>query len=143
MNTNPDHSADHAEFELHCDGEWVAGASGPRARTWREIQHYAVQYAQDGLIEIFEVTRRAVEAGSEQAGSDVHESVSAELRAAIRREAVQACIAVCEADAFVEEWRGLATAVKRMRELLEPEQPGHSATAVQSAAPTAREGGNG
>lgn len=49
-----------AEFELRCDGEFAAGASGPRASAWRDIQHYAAQYAQDGPIEIYEVHRTRV-----------------------------------------------------------------------------------
>jgi hypothetical protein len=49
--------AGEAEFELHCDGDYAASACGPRERAWREIQHYAAQYAKDGPIEIFEVTR--------------------------------------------------------------------------------------
>lgn len=47
-----------AEFEILVDDEWVAGASGPRERAMAEAMHYAVQYAEDGQVTIFEVTRR-------------------------------------------------------------------------------------
>jgi len=57
------------------------------------FEDYLSQRIEEELAEA-----RAVEAGSEQARSNVPESGSAELRAAIRREAVQACIAIAEAN---------------------------------------------
>jgi hypothetical protein len=53
--------SDEVEFELHCDGDFAASASGPRERAWSEIQHYAAQYAQDGPVTIYEVTRRPIQ----------------------------------------------------------------------------------
>jgi hypothetical protein len=53
--------SDEAEFELHTkDGICLAGASGPRAAAWAEIQHYAAQYADEGPLTIYEVTRKPV-----------------------------------------------------------------------------------
>jgi hypothetical protein len=52
---------DVAEFELHCNDEFAASASGTRDQAWSEIQHYAAQYEQDGPIAIYEVTRRLVQ----------------------------------------------------------------------------------
>ena len=53
-----------AEFELHAeDGVCLAGASGPRAEAWAEIQLYAAQYKQDGPVVIYEVTRTPVPYG--------------------------------------------------------------------------------
>lgn len=53
--------SDEAEFELHAaDGICVAAASGQREEAWREIQHYAVQYAKEGPLTIYEVTRKPV-----------------------------------------------------------------------------------
>lgn len=51
------------EFELIQDGIPVAGSSGPREGAWREIQHYAAQYSEDGPVEIYEVIRRRIEGG--------------------------------------------------------------------------------
>lgn len=48
---------DEAEFELWCNGEFAAGASGQRDNAWMEIMHYNAQYMQDGPTEIFEVKR--------------------------------------------------------------------------------------
>jgi hypothetical protein len=48
---------EQAEFEVWQDGEMVASASGQREDALCEIRHYAAQYAQDGLIEVFEVKR--------------------------------------------------------------------------------------
>lgn len=47
------------EYEILCNGEWVAGASGPGARA--EILHYLTQYEQDGPCEVYAVTRRLVD----------------------------------------------------------------------------------
>jgi hypothetical protein len=38
----------------------VAGAYGPKARAWDEIMHYASQYAEDGMLRVYEVTRKLV-----------------------------------------------------------------------------------
>jgi hypothetical protein len=53
------------EFELIQDGIPVAGSSGPREEAWREIQHYAAQYSEDGPVEFYEVIRRRVEGEGE------------------------------------------------------------------------------
>lgn len=53
------------EFELIQDGIPVAGASGKREDAWREIQHYAAQYSEDGPVEIYEVIRRRIEGEGE------------------------------------------------------------------------------
>ena len=45
------------EYEVHVDGELVAGASGLREDSLREAMHYAAQYADDGEVEVFEVRR--------------------------------------------------------------------------------------
>lgn len=45
------------EFELWQGDEMVARASGPRDDALREVMHYAAQYAQDGPVQVFEVTR--------------------------------------------------------------------------------------
>jgi len=45
------------EFEVWQGDEMVASASGPREDALREAMHYAVQYAQDGPVRVFEVTR--------------------------------------------------------------------------------------
>lgn len=50
-----------AEFQITQDGFIVAGAEGPRDQAWAEIQRYAAQYAEDGPIEIWEITRRRIE----------------------------------------------------------------------------------
>lgn len=47
------------DYELHCNGEFAAGASGKNAHL--DILHYAAQYAQDGEIEIFKVTRAKID----------------------------------------------------------------------------------
>jgi len=47
------------EYEILCNGEWVAGANGPGARA--EILHYLTQYEQDGPCEVYAVTRRLVD----------------------------------------------------------------------------------
>lgn len=43
------------EYELWQGDMLVASASGPNAR--QEIRHYAAQYAQDGPVDVYEVTR--------------------------------------------------------------------------------------
>lgn len=52
---------EQAEFELVQDGMVMASADGKREAAWREIQHYAAVYGQDGPVEIYEVTRRRIE----------------------------------------------------------------------------------
>ena len=44
-----------AEFEIRCAGEPVAWAIGKREDAWREAEHYAFIYGQDGPVEVFEV----------------------------------------------------------------------------------------
>ena len=48
------------EFEVWQGDEMVASASGPRDEAMREAMHYAAQYAQDGPVRVFEVTRTLV-----------------------------------------------------------------------------------
>jgi len=48
------------EFEVWQGDEMAASASGPRDTALREAMHYAVQYAQDGQVRVFEVTRTLV-----------------------------------------------------------------------------------
>jgi hypothetical protein len=55
-------ASEEAEFELHCNGDYEASAIGPREEAWREIQHYAAQYQQDGPVVIYEVKRTPVPA---------------------------------------------------------------------------------
>ncbi len=46
------------EFELECNGMWVAAANAEsREDAFREINHYAAQYASEGPCEIFELKR--------------------------------------------------------------------------------------
>ena len=49
-----------AEYELIQDDVLCAGTSGPSAL--KEIMHYAEQYAEDGPIEIYKVTRTRIAA---------------------------------------------------------------------------------
>jgi hypothetical protein len=46
-----------SEFEVWQGDEMVASASGPRDVAKREAMNYAAQYAQDGTVRVFEVTR--------------------------------------------------------------------------------------
>lgn len=48
------------EFEVWQGDEMCASASGPRNEALREAMHYAAQYAQDGPVRVFEVTRKLV-----------------------------------------------------------------------------------
>ena len=52
-------SKDAVQFDLICDEGYgpmvVASVFGPRASAWREIQHYAAQYQQDGICETVEI----------------------------------------------------------------------------------------
>lgn len=48
------------EFEVWQGDEMVASASGPREDALREAMHYAAQYAEDGPVRVFEVTRTLV-----------------------------------------------------------------------------------
>ena len=52
-------SDEHPDYEVHCNGEFCAGASGKNAHL--EILHYASQYEQDGEVEIFKVTRTKID----------------------------------------------------------------------------------
>jgi hypothetical protein len=52
-----DKPEDYAEFDVLVDGDWMAGASGPRDRAYAEACHYAKQYAEDGRVEVYEITR--------------------------------------------------------------------------------------
>jgi len=47
------------EYEILCNDEWVASASGAGARA--DIAHYLTQYEQDGPCEVYAVTRRLVD----------------------------------------------------------------------------------
>lgn len=47
------------EYEILCNDEWVAGASGEGAEA--EILHYLTQYEEDGPCEVYAVTRRLVD----------------------------------------------------------------------------------
>lgn len=49
-----------AEFELHVDGEFQAGASGPFEMAIQEIMHYKREYIEDGVATIYRVTREEV-----------------------------------------------------------------------------------
>jgi len=49
------------EFQLGIEGEIQAQTFGPREQAWAEIQRYAAQYAEDGPVEIWEITRRRIE----------------------------------------------------------------------------------
>jgi hypothetical protein len=51
---------DDADYELHVNGEFQAGTSGKNA--YAEILNYAAQYAEDGEVEIFQVTRTKIDA---------------------------------------------------------------------------------
>lgn len=48
---------DLAEYEVHANGQMMAGASGPKEEAFAEAMHYARQYGDEGVVEIFEVTR--------------------------------------------------------------------------------------
>ena len=48
------------EFEIWQDDMPVASASWPRDLAEREARHYAMMYGQDGLVTIYEVTRKEV-----------------------------------------------------------------------------------
>jgi hypothetical protein len=50
----------NSEFEVWQEDEMVASASGPRDIALREAMHYAEQYAQDGQVIVFEVTKNLV-----------------------------------------------------------------------------------
>lgn len=56
---------DEVEFQIGIEGEVQAQTFGPREQAWAEIQRYAAQYAEDGPIEIWEVTRRRIEGDGE------------------------------------------------------------------------------
>ena len=53
---------ERAEFEVWQgegdDSMYVAGTGGPREQAWRDAQHYAMVYAQDGPVRVCEVTRK-------------------------------------------------------------------------------------
>ncbi len=42
----------NAEYRLIQDGQPVAWADGPIAAAYREINHYAVVYSQDGVVQV-------------------------------------------------------------------------------------------
>jgi hypothetical protein len=60
---------DEAEFAIEADGAFLASASGLRDEAWREIQHYAAQYAEEGPLTIYEVIRKPVATLNESADS--------------------------------------------------------------------------
>lgn len=47
-----------AEYEIHCNDEFVASVGGPKERAWAEAMHYVAQYRADGEVRVYEVTRR-------------------------------------------------------------------------------------
>jgi hypothetical protein len=49
-----------SEFEVWCDGELVAGSSGPRSIAYREALNYFNGYIQEGHCELCEVKRTVV-----------------------------------------------------------------------------------
>lgn len=51
--------AEPEEFEIIQDDMQVASASGPNA--YEEIMRYAAQYAEDGPLEIFQITRKRID----------------------------------------------------------------------------------
>lgn len=51
---------ERSEFEVWQNDEMVASTSGPRDEARREAMNYAKQYAEDGPVQIFEVTRTLV-----------------------------------------------------------------------------------
>lgn len=53
-----DPEPEHAEFEVHdADGMVQACAGGPREAALTEAMNYALHYAQDGPVSVFEVLR--------------------------------------------------------------------------------------
>jgi hypothetical protein len=55
----PDFDAS-VEFEVHCNGEFVASASGPHDEALREALHYLSRYEQDGECKLYRVMREHV-----------------------------------------------------------------------------------
>lgn len=53
-------SEDIKDYELWVGDEMVAGAFGPKKRAWQEIMRYAHQYADEGMVRIYEVKRTLV-----------------------------------------------------------------------------------
>lgn len=51
----------HAEYVLIQDDMQVAGCEGPAEDAWREIQHYAATYREEGPVRIERVLRIPVE----------------------------------------------------------------------------------
>lgn len=46
-----------AEYEVHVNGQMMAGTSGPKVQSFSDAAHYARQYAEEGIVEVFEVRR--------------------------------------------------------------------------------------
>ena len=63
--------SDEKEYELIQDDCMVAGTSGPDALN--EIKRYAAQYAQDGAIEVYEVTRKLIDLAAPSVASSAPE----------------------------------------------------------------------
>jgi len=53
-------ATDIVEFEVWQGDIMVAGTSGPREDSLREAMHYASQYALDGHVQVYEVTRKLI-----------------------------------------------------------------------------------
>lgn len=49
-----------ADFEVYVNDELVASASGPRETAKAEAMNYARQYSEDGLAEVYEVSRTLI-----------------------------------------------------------------------------------
>jgi nitroreductase len=65
LSSLPDVQTDEAEFFIEdAGGMFLASTQGQRAEAWSEIQHYAAQYADEGPITIYEITRTKVSAAS-------------------------------------------------------------------------------
>jgi hypothetical protein len=79
--------SDEAEFCIEgAGGMFLASSQGPRAEAWREIQHYAAQYHDEGPLTIYEVTRRPVTAaGVAPAGEPSWWAASLNRRATVEQ----------------------------------------------------------
>lgn len=51
---------EQSEFEILCGDDMVASAGGPRDLALAEARHYAAQYASEGTVTVWEVTRKQV-----------------------------------------------------------------------------------
>ncbi len=53
--------SDDLSFEVWQDEQPVAWCEGPADAAWREAQHYAAMYGQDGPVTIYQVIRTPVD----------------------------------------------------------------------------------